>query len=282
MKRDIIVKIFAVLLLVWSVVLPISAQREQTRRVTAMGSYVASKDETPAYGQLRALQEAKKQALREAGVMDNVFSTSIIKMDNNGSEFQEIFTELSRIEQEGRVRVLEQMDAKPDFYQDSKLVKYTTTIHAEVVVEETEEDLNFRFKIDGMQNTYLSGEKMSFTILPMADCYIRIFFFGKNADNNAQIYPLQGIFKDIQLHAYVPVSFPPEDNTFLYDKPFDYTLEANDEKVSVEQDVILIVALKKDYPFIDEVNYENVINWLSRIKRNERYVYWQGVNIVDR
>lgn len=274
MKKSVI--IFIVVFLAMD---PLSAQRERTRTVTATGSYVASTDETPAYGWARALQEAKKQALREADVLENISTTSIIVMGNIGNEFQEISSELSRIELEGRVRVKEQTNASPEFTSDN-LVKYSTTIRAEVVVEETEEDLNFRFKTEGFQNTYLSGETLHFTITPQTDCYIRVFVFGKHPSSNAQIFPIEGIFKDALLRAGLPMTFPPEGRQFLFDKPFEYTLEIDDKKATLEQDVILIVALKKPYPFTDEVSYENVIHWLSKIKRNEKCVLWQGVNIV--
>lgn len=256
----------------------VNAQREQTRLVTATGSYVANQNETPAYGKAQALLEAKKQALREAGVLENISSTSIIVMGGSNSEFQEISSELSRIEMEGRIRVKEQIDMDPVFTNDH-LIKYSTTIKAEVVVEETEEDLNFQFKIDGFKNLYLSGEKISFTLTPAMDCYFRIFYFTGKSSENAQIFPIDGIFKDVQFIGGEPVSFPPEDTRFLFNAPFDYTMEINESKDNIEHGVVLIVALKKPYKYVDEVTYENVIRWLAKIKRNERYELWQGVNI---
>ena len=257
----------------------LSAQRERTVTVTAVGSYVANQNETPAYGRAQALLEAKKQALREAGVTEDISSTAIIVMGDAGNDFREISSELSRIELEGRVRVKEQTDAPPMFTNDG-LVKYATTILAEVVLQETEEDLNFRFKTDGLQNTYLSGETMTFTVTPAADCYLRVFLLGKHPNSNAQIYPIDGVFKDVRLKAGETVSFPPAARQFLYDQPFEYTLEMESEKDDLEQDVLLIVALKKPYPFTEEVSYETVIRWLSKIKRNEKCVLWQGVNII--
>lgn len=257
------------------------AQREHTRTVTATGTYVASMDETPAYGQARALAEAKKQALREAGVTEDISSTTILVLGGANNSFHEISSELSRIELEGRVRVKKQTDAPPAFT-DDKLVKYSTTIIAEVIVEESEEDLQFQFKTEGLQNTYRSGDPMNFTITPTKDCYLRIFFFGKHPSANAQVYPIEGIFKDIQLKAGVSTIFPPNIPPYLYDIPFEYTMELEDERENVEQDVILIVALKKAYPFVEEVTYENVISWLSKMKRSEKCVLWEGVNIVKR
>ncbi len=268
-----------ILALLLVIVAPLFAQRERTRTVTATGSYVANQNETPAYGRAQALLEAKKQSLREAGVMENVSSTAILVMGGGEDEFREISSELSRIELEGRVRVKEQTDAPPQF-PAAGLIKYSTTIRAEVVVEETEDDLGFQFKTDGFQNTYRDGETMTFTVIPTADCYLRIFFLGKTPAASAQIYPIDGIFKDVQLKAGQPVPFPPETKPFLYDKPFEYTMELDNERETLEQGVVLIVALKKPYPFIDDVNYENVISWLSRIKRTEKRVQWYGVNIV--
>jgi len=257
----------------------LSAQREHTRTVSATGSYVANQNETPAYGRAQALLEAKKQALREAGATEDISSTAIIVTGGSGADFREIATELSRIELEGRVRVKEQTDLPPVFTNDG-LVKYATTIRAEVVLQETEEDLSFRFKTDGLKGTYRSGETMAFTVTPSADCYLRVFLLGKHPNSNAQIYPIEGVFKDVRLIAGETVAFPPADRRFLYDQPFDYTLEMESEKDDLEQDVLLIVALKKPYPFTEMVSYENVIRWLSKIKRNEKCVLWQGVNII--
>lgn len=270
------------IIMVWVLcaICTLSAQRERTVVVTATGSYVGSQNETPAYGQAQALAEAKKQALREAGVTEDVSSTAIIVMGGDDNDFREISSELSRIELEGRVRVKEQINQQPSFTSDN-LVKYTTTIRAEVVLEETEEDLTFRFRTDGLKSTYVSGETMTFTVTPTADCYLRVFLLGKHPNSNAQIYPLEGVFKDVHLKAEESVSFPPSLRKFLYDRPFDYTLEKEDNNGSVEQDVLLIVALKKPYPFIDDVSYESVIRWLAKIKRNEKCVLWQGVNIVE-
>lgn len=271
------------ILLAWVLCVAASlyAQREQTRTVTATGSYVAGRYETQAEGQAKALFEAKKQALREAGATEDISSTAIIVMGGAGSDFREISSELSRIELEGRVRVKEQMDGTPEFTADH-LIKYSTTIRAEVVIEEAEEDLNFQFKADGFKNTYLSGEKMTFSITPSEDCYLRIFFFGKTTSSNMQIFPKEGVFKDTPLKADQPVTFPPNEYRFIYDQPFEFTMEIDDETVTLEQGVLLIIALKKPYPFMKDVTYENVISWLSKIKKNEKRVLWQGINIMKK
>ncbi|MBO7586004.1 MAG: DUF4384 domain-containing protein [Bacteroidales bacterium] len=267
------------------IAVPLSAQRERVRTVTATGSYVANQNETPAYGWSKALLEAKKQALREAGVMEDISSTTIMVMGGAENDFREISSELGRIEIEGRVRVEEQTNASPVFTNDG-LIRYTTTIRADVLMEETEDDMLFQFKTDGLKNIYRDGEKMTFTITPMADCYLRIFYFGEIPSSNAQIYPIDSLLKDVQLKANVPVQFPPskKNRQFFYNRKdynyVDYDIGIDDKRNNLEQGVLLIVALKKPYPFMEEVSYESVISWLSRIKRNEKRVQWHGVNIV--
>jgi len=275
MKRR---NIFIILLMLAAFALP--AQRELTRTVTAMGSYVANQNETPAYGWAQALFDAKKQALREAGVVEDISSTTIMVMGGTENDFREISSELGRIEIEGRVRVKEQTDAAPVFM-DNNLVKYSTTIRAEVVLEQTAEDLLFQFKTEGLRSTYRDGEKMTFTITPTADCYVRVFFFSENPANSAQIYPVENVFRDIPIMEGTTVAFPPNDRQFLYDRPQEYEASLDYEKDDFEKGVLLIVALKKPYPYIAKVTYENVISWLARIKRNEKRVQWHGVNIVN-
>lgn len=268
-------KLLSVLLMVMFIH-PFSAQcqREKTRTVTATGSYVGSVNEKPAYGKEQALWNAKKEALRMAGIEEKISSTAIIVLGGTGDEFREINTQLGRIELDGRVRVKKIEDEKTVVISDN-LFQYTATILAEVVVEETKEDLYFKFDTKGFKNTYLNGEKMTFTVTSTKDCYLRIFYFGKDTTDYAQLYPLEDKFKDVLLRANVSAFFPPED------APFEYTMEM-DDNTDMEMGVVLIVALKKDYPFIGKVTYQNVINWWAKIPRNEKQWEWHGVHIVRR
>ncbi|MBR6919664.1 MAG: DUF4384 domain-containing protein [Bacteroidales bacterium] len=244
------------------------------KTVTATGSYVASVNETPAFGKEQALWKAKEEALLEAGVQHDVYSISIIELGGTGDEFREINTQLSRIELDGRIIVKKREEQKPVVTSDNH-IQYTVTILAEVVVEETKEDLYFKFDTKGFKNTYLNGEKMTFTVTSTKDCYLRIFYFGKDTTDYAQLYPLEDKFKDVLLRANVSAFFPPEDTLF------EYTMEM-DDNTDMEMGVVLIVALKKDYPFIGKVTYQNVINWWEKIPRNEKQWEWHGVHIVRR
>ena len=258
------------------------AQREQTTEVWATGYYTVSKDEniTIKEAYAKALFNAKEEALRKAGVFENIHSIAIIEIGGGDENFKEINSELARIELEGRVLV---KDKTEEMQSQGGLYTYITTIHADVKVEETEEDLLFDFEENGLRNTYLDGEKMTFTVTPTKDCYLRIFYFDRSA--SIQLFPDTN-YMDILFESDVPVTFPlPNDQRYLdgpFSRPQEYTMELSENGIDIEQGVLLIIALKNRVPFSKEVTYENVIRWLFKIKRKDKRVHGYGVNIVRR
>lgn len=278
-------KLYSILLLIVLFTIgygSVSAQREQTREVTVTGNYVSKGDESLTDAYAKALFDAKEEALVAAGVYESISSTAIVEIGGSGDNFKEINLELARIELEGRVLVKEKINQTMQPH--NGLYEYSVTIRAEVKVEEAEEDLKFDFTTEGLHNTYFEGENMTFAITPTANCYLRIFYF--DPSSNEQVYPIKKIYKDIQFKANESVSFPlPHDRKYLYD-PYsvarDCTMELVDKNHNIEQGVLLVVALKDDYRFTGEVNYENVLHWLFRIKRNQKRVHWYGVNIAKR
>lgn len=278
-------KLYSILLLIILFTIsygPLFAQRERSKEVEGMGTYVANEYETPAEAKAKALFRAKEDALLAAGVWLNISSVTVIEIGgSNGDNFRKINTELARFQIEGRVRLKE-----PATYTERNIdghYEYRATIRAEVKMEETEDDRMFNFETKGLLSTYLEGQIMTFTITPTENCYLRIFYF--DPSTNVQLYPVENVYKDIQFVAKEPVTFPLKDLKYLYNRfsePQKYTMALTDEDKNIEQGVLIIIALKKPYPFTKEVTYENVLNWLFDIKRNEKREYWYGVNITKR
>lgn len=262
---------------------PLSAQHEKTTEVWATGSYTVGKDENisikEAYA--KALFNAKEDALRQAGVNEDIYSVAVIEIGGDGDNFREINSEWARIEIEGRVKVKKQTDTMQ--FQNG-LYTYITTIRAEVKVEEADEDPLFDFTTKGLHNTYWEGEKMTFTVTPTKDCYLRIFYFDKSA--NHQLFPIENVYKDILFKADTSYTFPlPHDLKYLYDRfstAREYPMSLSDKNSVSEQGELFIIALKAPVRYNDEVTYENVNRWLSRIKRKDKRVHWFGINIAKR
>lgn len=261
------------------------AQRERTERVKATGTYVANENETPAEAKAKALYKAKEEALRKAGVYEEISSTSSISMSSEGVNLQEYNSlEMGRLKLEGRVCVNEKLNES--MQPKNGHIEYSVTILADVKVEETAEDLMFDFTTDGIRNTYIDGQMMTFTVTPTKDCYLRIFYMAANPNNNSTlVFPDNKNYKDVKFKANTSYSFPPPNEPeYLKDfrsKAQDYPMIVGNISNNSEQGWVIIVALKERIPFnYEEVTYTNLNNWLFRIKRNEKQVKEYGVNIV--
>lgn len=283
-------KRYYILFILLFAVLSLPAQREKTKTVTATGTYVGNENETMNEIKAKALQKAKKEALKEAGVPEKIRSTTILLLNNDSTEFYEISTEVDLLELEGRLGNVEVIDEKREYKDNYTL--YSVTIRAEVKVEEIKNDPDFDFETSGFKDIYHSGEKMHFTIKPTRDCNLRIFYFGEDTSDNAQIYPMKDVFKDLPFKADVPVQFPPEDPMFLYNTVFEYSMDfsnknMNKDKIS-ERGIILIVALKNDkhqYRFTRKnadrpLTKKEVFTWLSSIDNDQKRVALQVVHII--
>ena len=71
----------------------------------AVGRWEVSDDITPKQAEEKALNEAKKEALRMAGVMENVWSVFGQVTADNGTEFTEAYSSVSMLAISGMVNV---------------------------------------------------------------------------------------------------------------------------------------------------------------------------------
>ncbi|MEG2849458.1 MAG: DUF4384 domain-containing protein, partial [Bacteroidales bacterium] len=111
-------------------VIPISAQ--QTIKVkNATGRWELSRDITLIEAEERAFLEAKKDALRRAGVMENVWSVFGHISQENGENFQEIYSNMSTIAIAGMVNIGKK-DVSEDWDPISRRMFITVTIDATV------------------------------------------------------------------------------------------------------------------------------------------------------
>lgn len=262
-------------------------KREKIVEVTVTGICRAGEYVTPAEGKQNALRDAMEKALTKANIFEEIHSTTHIALSNEGNNFQEYNNfEMGRINLEGRVLVKERKDSIPMQFKNG-LYEYSVTIIADVKKEEPDEDLEFDFTIKGIRDTYCHNQKMTFTITPTQKCYFRVFYLAANPEHKSELlFPDNENYKDFMLEADTSYTFPPPNKSkFLKDirsKAQDYSMKVSDISNKTEMGWIILVALKKQVPFDGEVTYENINNWLYRIKRNEKRVKEQGVIIVKR
>lgn len=230
-----------------------------------------------------ALFEAKKNAMQAAGVFEQVMSLSTIYV-GNGKEVNKTHVEaLSHLVIDGKVKLLSEPIVTYEAKDEVGLMMARCTIRAEVVLEE-KQDPEFVISVDGFKSTYRDGDTLGFTFVASKDCYMRLFCFDYDVSDIVQgsmDYPTaDGRFKDVKFKSNTVISFPS-----FYGAP-EALLRACDWKVyntgidPIQTTFILIVALKRPLPFLGEVTYDKVLNWLYRIPANERCVHWQAIQIV--
>ena len=223
------------------------------------GTAIMRKTENEIQCEKRAIQEAKVEALRQAGVSENISSfTSFIKQESDG-KYEEIFKSNFLNDINGHV-VVNQIHAFEKTYDQwqNKVIK--ARIDVTVLKFDTEKDLTFTAKVEGIRSTgYLSSEKVEFTITPNRNMYVRIFDIVNN--KSYPVYP-NALEPDKLLIKGEKQSFPTT-NQLNYEFVFDGQKESHN---------FMIVMLKEDIPYNGSEDPEKVLEWLFNIPPNERKI----------
>ena len=130
---------------------------EVVRVRKAVGRWEVSDDITPKQAEEKAFNEAKKEALRMAGVMENVWSVFGQVTADNGTEFTEAYSSVSMLAISGMVNVT---DKKVEDFWDEGLKRNfkVVTIDALVTKDETQEDKAYALEVKGIEPIYKQTE----------------------------------------------------------------------------------------------------------------------------
>lgn len=235
----------------------ISAQ-ESIKVKEAIGRQKVEDHLTPSQAERMALQNAKSEALRKAGIPEKVWSVLGQITDSKNDELIEAYSEISTITLNGLVTVEEQKVSNLWDTTKEELTK-EVTIKA-TVLKENNTDNEFVLDISGFNNIYKENEQLEFDVKVFnRNAYIKIFWF--DSKEGALIHP----FKDkdnIPCKANGTQHFPMGD--------YKYTLSKSDCKSKYEEVNIMIVATKENIPFVGKVNFQSVIKWIYKIPANAR------------
>lgn len=224
----------------------------------ATGSAIGGPDDSPAQVKQKAINAAKVDAMRKAGISEQINSYSDYFRSESNNKMEELFSSdvLSNIR--GSVKDVEELFAKAGVSDDGHIT-YTVKISCTVIKYTTERDLTFDAKIEGIKMFYREGEGLEFTVTPTAECYIRAFMFFN--DEAFVLLPNQ-VEKETLLKSGETKSFPYEAGS--------YELDAGG-KIS-ETNRLIFVFLKQDIPYFDKVAYQNIIDWVFTIPPDERLI----------
>jgi len=262
------------------ILLALNVTGQKTKQVTAVGSYASSGDLTMEEITKKAIEDAKKNALVNAGIAENISVSDFLFTFEDNEEFQEIFQAFTSTETGGEIIVDSVLDVSKKFNEFDN-IEVTVRISATVYKHKKSKDPELKIKVEGIDNYYNQGDMMRFHVTPSVDGYLKIFNITKKAASI--LYPYSNIDapylnddRDKLFTSYEKVNFPI--NQIIGD---GYTLEIDDPKTEKEFNLLIFVFTKKDIPYMDGDSVKEIMNWIYSITPDQRTVEQIGFIIQN-
>ncbi len=241
------------------------------------GEYqLASNSElSPKAAHEKALNEAKLNALRKAGIAEHISSSDVLTKQQQGSDLKQIFNSISAVEISGAIINDTIVSEPPPYIDNFGNTVFSVTINAEVIKYESHPNPSFDFEVEGLREAYEDGDMLLFSFLPLSQGYLKIF--NLNDVENFLVYPYfdkQNSFlndkTDKLFGANEKVKFPINNlignpNT----KESGYILES--EKENSDENLVFVFT-KENFPFKGSATYNNITSWIYRIPPDKRKV----------
>ena len=240
--------------------LPLTAQ-DKTKEVKVkgvQGRWQVSDNITLKEAEERALMEAQKEALRQAGVMESVWSVFGQITSESGTELSEVYSQMNVLAIGGMMNITNKTVKEEWDIQARSLFK-VVTIDATVRKGEAT-DRSYALELKGVSTVYKEGDCFQGTVrVRGTSSYLKIFWF--DSDGGELIYPND--YEGNQLLA------AEQTYTLPFSQAVDYRLEKKgreSEKIN-----LMLVATKENIPFTsEEVSYTSVLQWIYNIPASQR------------
>ena len=251
-------RLWTAIVLICITLCDINAAPDSKRVRNVVGRCEITRHITLEQAERKALEDAKTNAMREAGVPERLWSVTGLINEDDGSEFSQVLSRMTTLAVDGFITI---NDVE---YGEEVIngIRYATaTIDAEVR-RGGDIDPTFVLDINGLNGIYEDGSNMTFDLRIYGhDAYIKVFWFDETG--GTLIFPSQfennKLFdKDIDYH-------------FPTNPMIDYELYRNDPDSKFETINLIAVATKRDIPFIeDKITFETVLKWIYAIPASER------------
>ena len=234
------------------------------------GTAFITGNDGPNQARAKALNDAKINALKAAGIAENINSYQTLFSSQDKNNYSQFFSSDIQSEIQGEVQECkitgENVVKKSEFEIVSEL-----TIDATVIKYETKPDINFITTIDSVKSVYNNDEPMVFQAKSTIDAYLTVFILTEK--DASLLYP-NDYEKVSLLGAMKPYRFPRA--------KIDYILHANSKPPETNQ--LIFVFTKKAIPYIkmdkDQLTKaEDIFSWLYAIPPDQRKVVYQSLSI---
>lgn len=235
-------------------------------------AYIAG-DVSPNQARVQALNDAKINALKAAGIGEHINSYQLLFTSQQKNDYSQFFSSDIQSEIQGAVQSYqiksEKIYCNPDSHRDEIICEIT--VDASVIKYDTKRDITFDANIEGVKGAYNNDDKLTFSVKTTQACYLTIFNI---TDKEASVlypnfYEKQTLLNTSELYKF-PIA------------KIDYTLHT--ELKQQETNRLIFVFTKTAIPFIkmdkDQVTtHENIFSWIYSIMPDQRKVEYLTLTI---
>ncbi len=243
------------------------AQAQEKRIRGAVGKCEISRHITQEEAEMKALQNAKTEALRKAGVPEKLWTVTGLISQDDGSEFSQVLSRMTTLQVDGFINI-RQVEYSEELSDGKRYA--VATIDADVK-RGGEIDPTFVLDVDQPQTIYKEGDRLTFKAKIYGhDAYMHLFWFDDNG--GSVIFPNSYETKKL-FHKETSYTFPTNEN-------MEYIMEKLDKSKKFETINLIAVATKRDIPFIDNaITFESVLKWIYSIPADERAAWREAIVI---
>ncbi len=220
------------------------------------GEWVISNDITPVQARENAINQAKVEALRKAGVPEYVAEANLLYKTENQKQLKEVFESLTTVEIAGEITEFSIVKEEKKINEVGNWI-YEVWINATVTIHKTTKDPGFNIDVSGVRESYLSPDNLTFEIKPWKNGFLTIFIL--SGIESGLIFP-NNLEKQEKLEGGKIYKFPKS-------KALDY--EVTSEK-SVEVNYLLLLYTKQEIPFTSNQTQENILRFIAKINPSEK------------
>lgn len=151
----------------------------------AIGVVDFHQDITMSAAKEKALQEAKLNALRQAGVGENISENSLLFQQSSAEKADALFSSLISNQINGEIAGFKILSEGLKTIMDRP--SYEVVIRAEVKVYDKEEASGIQLELGGLRDQYFDQEGLQFSVLPNRAGYLQAFVVSEA--EVYQVYP---------------------------------------------------------------------------------------------
>jgi hypothetical protein len=234
------------------------------------GQAFVSGDVSPNEARIMAINDAKINALKAAGIAENITSYELLFNSQNNNDFTQFFNSDIQSEIQGTVQGFELKNEK--ITQKNQLeILFEVTMDAQVISYENKPDISFDQYIEGIGLYYKNNEPLTFSLKSTQSFYLTIF----NITNSESklLYPNK-YEKQEKYQPNVSYSFP--------SNKVNYALNITSK--DREENMLIFVFTKSQVPYINMSNEQvtssdAVFSWIYSILPDQRNVEYRKLII---